>query len=62
MIKHTISGTTHDLILYHNVGEKFSKFLAETLKAMTQDLSFNITIQSVDRDILFISFREISRT
>jgi len=62
MVQHDISEDIHYLTVRHRVNKKFSDFLAYGSKAMAEDLAFNITIQNVDRDILFITFREISNT
>lgn len=54
MVQRSNGGEYHDLILYHDVNEKFSKFLCESLRAMAEDLSFKTQILNADSRILRI--------
>lgn len=61
MVQHEINDGTHDIILHHNVNRKFSDFLANVVKAMAKDLHLKLTLQDVDRSVIFISIKEISK-
>ncbi|MFQ5941868.1 MAG: hypothetical protein ACE5KA_09255 [Nitrososphaerales archaeon] len=61
MVQHEINGRTHDIILHHNVNSKFSDFLAQVARAMAKDLHLKLTVQEVDRNVLFISIKEIPK-
>lgn len=58
MVQHTIRGSAHDFILYHNVNKRFSQFLAEVGKIMAEDLSIKLDVTSVDSRILSIRIEE----
>ena len=60
MVQHNITRDIHDLIIYHNVNERFSKFLAEAAKAMADDLSVNLEVVLADSKILSIRIKEIN--
>ena len=59
MVQHNITRDTHDLIVYHNVNERFSRFLAEATKTMAEDLSLNLEVVLADSKILSIRIKEI---
>ncbi|MFY3741269.1 MAG: hypothetical protein HMLIMOIP_001723 [Candidatus Nitrosomirales archaeon] len=58
MVQHSNGGNYHDLILYHDVNEKFSRFLCESLRVMAEDLSFKADILNADSKILRIRIGE----
>ena len=58
MLQHNISGTTHDLMLHHNVNKKFSYFLGEGGKAMADDLDFKFSVTNADSRILSVRIDE----
>jgi hypothetical protein len=58
MVQHSKKGGTHDLILYHGVNERFSKFLAEVLASMAKDLSFKSQILDADSRIMCVRLEQ----
>jgi hypothetical protein len=58
MVQHSNGMGSHDLILYHDVNEKFSKFLCDSLRAMSVDLSFKAEVLNADSKILRIRMKE----
>ena len=54
MVQHNNSGDNHEMIVYHDVNEKFSKFLGEVLKAMAEELSFKSEVLDAGAKILHV--------
>lgn len=61
MVQHKISGGMHDLIVFHNVNEKFSEFLVHAAKVMADDLSIKLQILNSDSSILALRIEEIKQ-
>ena len=60
MVQHNINGDVHELLVYHGVNKQFSQFLAEGIKAMAEDLSFEVNIMTADSKILAVRIKENS--
>lgn len=59
-LRHDIAGTIHKMILFHGVNEKFSYYLAEVFRAMSQDLNIKLTVTQVEKNLVSIEISEIS--
>lgn len=51
-VRHITNNNHHSLIIHHGIGEKFSKFLAETHKVLADELSFKITVTNLDMNMI----------
>ena len=58
VLKHEITGSRHDLTLYHGITKKFSQYLASVMESMAEDLSLNLKINSIDNGILSLMIEE----
>ena len=60
MVQHTNSEDHHDMILYHDVNEQFSKFLSCVIKTMAEELAFKCEVLNADAKILRVRLEENS--
>jgi len=60
-VRHDIDGTLHHFQVYHGISIKFSKFLAEIIRATSKDLSYKFRILDIDANILSVEIQELSK-
>ena len=57
-VRHEVADSTHYFTVYHEINEKFSKYIACVHQAMADDLSFKIDITNVTFNAVSFSIRE----
>jgi len=57
-VKHIEENSIHTINIHHGVNKNFSKFLAETHKALAKDLSIKLTVDYLDERLIRLKIQK----
>ena len=58
-VRHVVNNSIHSINIHHGINEKFSKFLALTLKAFANDFSLKLDVSNIDRNMVCLEIEQI---